>query len=135
MNSQWIWIKSPIPPKCKLDKWQKDALVAKAEEFVRAFYLPTFVKPPPPKPKFNYVVDFSVRWHGSYLRFTAKYACTFPDAVSPFFEHNFARLGYFGPDRFNLWARRHNEEWIVLGDELTLQDCFDEMRTNPWFHF
>lgn len=135
MTSQWIWGRSDTPPKCKLTKWEKQSLVAEAEKFLTASYRPTFLKPPPANPQFNYIVDFSACWHGSYLRFTAKYACPGPRALSPFFDSPFARLGYFDRDRYNLWARRHNDQWIVLADDLTLQGCFEEMRGNPWFQF
>src|SRR5208283_5002702 len=71
-----------------------------------------------------------------YLRFFAKYACPGSHAVSPFFEHPFARLGCFGRDRWNLWTRRHNDEWICIERRLqTLRECFQSMRENPWFHF
>lgn len=30
------------------------------------------------------------------------------------------------------WARRHTEEWIVNEDGITLDECFEAMRTNPW---
>lgn len=134
--SQWIWVKSDIPPKCKLSKWEKQERVAKAQEFIRTFYRPQFVKPPPPNPVGNYVVDFDACWRGSYLRFTAKYACPGSHALAPFFEHPFARLGYFGGrDRYNLWARRHNDQWIVIAEDLTLDGGFAEMRENPWFQF
>lgn len=135
MSRQWIWARSDLPPKCKLSKWEKEARVALAETFLRTFYRPKFVRPPPEDPQLNYVVDFSVGWHGAYLRFTAKYACPGPNALTPFFEVPFARLGYFGGlDRYNLWARRHNDQWIVLAEDLKLTDCFAEMRANPWFH-
>ena len=32
-------------------------------------------------------------------------------------------------------ARRHNDQWIVIADDLSLPAAFDEMRTNPWFQF
>ncbi|MDO8538844.1 MAG: hypothetical protein Q7S40_00275 [Opitutaceae bacterium] len=135
MSRQWIWVKTGIPPKCKLTRWQKQPLVAEAEEFLRTFYRQQFLPPPSANRKFNYVTDFSVCWHGSYLRFTARYACPSPDAFAPFFDHHFARLGYFDSDRYNLWTRRHNNEWIVIAEDLTLHECFAEMRDNPWFHF
>ena len=38
--------------------------------------------------------------------------------------------------RWNLWARRHNDEWICIGRRLqTLRECFQSMRENPWAHF
>ena len=135
MSRNWIWVRSTIPPKCKLAPWEKQALAAKAEKLLRTFYRPQFVQPPRKNQRTNHVVDFSVRWHGAYLLFTAKYACPGPHALAPFFEHNFARVGWFRPERCNLWARRHNDRWIVIADDLTLEACFEEMRTNPWFHF
>ena len=70
----------------------------------------------------------------AYLQFIVKYACPGPNALSPFFEIAFARLGYFRPDSLNIWARRHNDQWMLLGSGMTLPECFQEMRTNPWFH-
>ena len=135
MSRQYIWAHTDIPPKCKLTPWAKQSLVAKAEAFLADFYRPTFVRTPPADAQFNHIVAFSARWHGAYLLFTSKYACPGPNALSPSFEINFARLGYFGPDRFNLWARRHNDQWLVIASGVTLDACFAEMRTNPWFHF
>ena len=108
---------------------------AVADKFVGEYYRPTFLKAPPEKTSFNYVVDFSTKWHGAYLQFIAKYACPGPNAISPFFETAFARLGYFRRDAYSLWARRHNDQWIVMGHQLTMAECFHEMRKNPWFHF
>ena len=135
MSGEWTWMKSSLPPKCTLSKWEKAARVAQAEEFLRAYYRPTFIRPPPENPRFNYIVDFFAHWHGSYLRFNARYACPGPTALTPFFETPFARLGYFHRDRYNVWARRHNDQWIVVEEGLTLRECFDTMRENPWFHF
>lgn len=116
MPSRYIWAPSEIPPKCKLQRWEKEQCVAEAEKFI--------------------VVDFRAAFSGSYLRFFAKYACPGSHALSPFFEHPFARLGCFGRDRWNLWARRHNDQWICIERRLqTLRECFQSMRENPWFHF
>lgn len=135
MSRNYVWARSDTPPKCTLERWARQAFVARAETFLADFYRPTFLKPPQTDPHSNYVVDFSARWHGAYLLFTAIYACRGPHATVPSFDTNFARLGYFARDRFNLWARRHNDQWIVLADNLTLDAAFAEMRANPWFHF
>ena len=134
MPGQWTWAPTNIPPKCKLTKWQKQSLPSEADQFVAEFYKLTFLTPPKKNEQFNYIVDFSTKWHGAYLQFIAKYACPGSNALSPFFEMAFARLGYFGPDSWNIWARRHNDEWMVIDRRLTLKQCFEEMRTNPWFH-
>jgi hypothetical protein len=133
MPRYYVWMPTGIPPKCKLSKWQKQSLQREADQFVAEFYKPA-IKPPPDDPRFNYIVDYSTKWHGAYLQFIAKYACPGPNALSPFFETAFARLGYFGPDSWNIWARRHNDQWMLLGSGMTLPECFEEMRTNPWFH-
>lgn len=132
MPRDWTWAPTDTPPKCKLSKWQKQSLQHEADQFVAEFYKPG-IKSPPKNAQFNHIVDFSTKWHGAYLQFIAKYACPGPNALSPSFEIAFARLGYFGPDRWNIWARRHNDQWMVLGSQMTLRECFDEMRTNPWF--
>ncbi len=134
MPTRYVWVQTGIPPKCKLQPYEKDRLKAVADKFVDEFYKPTFIRPPPPDERFNYVVDFSTKWHGAYLQFIARYACPGPNAISPFFEIAFARLGYFRPDRWSLWARRHNDQWIDMGHQMTTEECFKEMRENPWFH-
>lgn len=135
MANKGVWVRTGVPPKCKLTKWQKESFRAVADEFIRDFYRPTYLKPPPKDPQFNYIVGFSTKWHGAYLQFIAHYACPGPNAMSPSFDLAFARLGYFRDDAWSLWARRHNDEWVVLGHQLTLEECFEEMRTNPWFQF
>jgi hypothetical protein len=69
------------------------------------------------------------------LQFIARYACPGPNAISPFFETAFARLGYFRNGAWSLWARRHNDQWMVLGHQMTMEECFEQMRSNPWFQF
>ena len=41
MPAEWIWVRTGIPPKCKLSKWRKAALKARADQFVEdAQHLP-----------------------------------------------------------------------------------------------
>ncbi len=135
MPGEWVWMQDGIPPKCKLSKWQKAALKATADTFVQDYYKATFIRPPRAEARFNYIVDFSTKWHGAYLQFIARYACPGSNAISPFFETAFARLGYFRENAWSLWARRHNDQWMVLGHQMTMEECFEQMRSNPWFHF
>jgi len=134
MARQWTWVKTDTPPKNRLSKIQKERILASVARFVESHYKAR-VPPPPIKPRGNYVIDYSVRWRGSYLHFIAKYACPGPNAFVPEFDHMFARLGCFGPDRFNLWARRYTGEWIVLDDGLTLGECLERMSEDrdSWF--
>ena len=132
MPRSYVWMPTNTPPKCQLTKWEKQSLQAEADHFVAEFYKPS-IKSPPQDAQFNYIVDFSTKWHGAYLQFIATYACPSPNALSPFFQSPFARLGYFGPNSWNLAARRHNDQWMVLGSGMTLAACFQQMRTDPWF--
>ena len=102
MPPRYIWAPSEIPPKCKLQRLEKERCVAEAEKFIAEFYRHEFIKPAPKNYQFNHIVDFRADFSGSYLRFYAKYACPGPRALSPSFEHPFARLGCFGRDRWNL---------------------------------
>jgi hypothetical protein len=126
------WVKTNTPPKNTLTATAKSDILSRAQRFVDDHHR-KLLEPPPKGQQFNYVIDYTVKWHGPYLIFTAKYACPGPNAVSPGFDHAFARLGCFARDRFNLWARRHNDEWLVLDDGLTLEECFKCIVEDPWF--
>ena len=132
MPRNYAWIRTDTPPKCQLSKLEKQSLQTQADQFVTAFYRPT-LKPPAADQDGNYIVDYSTKWHGAYLQFIAKFACPGPNAISPFFATAFARLGYSGPDSWSLWTRRHNDQWMIMGSQKTLAECFAEMRTTPWF--
>lgn len=130
-----VWMLTNTPPKCKLSKIQKEEIKAKAQKFLDEVFKAEVIRPAPADARFNYIVDVSVKWHGAYLIFMTKYACPSPDAFSPFFEVPLARFGYYGRDDWSVWARRHNDQWMDLGGmRLTLEGCFEEMMTNPWFN-
>src|SRR5271166_4130406 len=57
MPSRHIWAPSEIPPKCKLQRLEKEQCVAEAEKFIAEFYRHKFIKPTPKNYKFNHVVD------------------------------------------------------------------------------
>ena len=55
------------------------------------------------------------------------------DVIQPDFESKFARLEYIGGNRFNLSYERHNGQWLELYADLTLDECLDAVRDDPWF--
>ncbi len=132
MARGYTWVKDPKPPKNMLSKAEKAELLQKVTSFVEEHFT-AHIQPPPKGHKFNYVTDYFAKWHGPYVIISAKYACPGPNALSPEFDAPLARLGYFPSGLFNLWARRHNDEWPVLDDGLTLEECFERLATNPWF--
>jgi hypothetical protein len=132
MATKYVWAKNPRPPKLKLAQSKKDELLAQVQAFVAAHFT-AHMRPPPKNPTFNYVTGYFAKWHGPYIVIFARYACPGPNAISPSFDAPLARLGCFPGDRFSLWARRHTDEWIVIEDGITLNKCFEALRTNPWF--
>ncbi|MDR3299647.1 MAG: hypothetical protein LBU43_06510 [Candidatus Accumulibacter sp.] len=136
MSRNYHWVYDPKPRKNALNAPQKAAALTRAEDFVENHLRRNCIQAPPGHGTFpvNYVVDFSVKWHGAYLVFIAKYASPYPDAEEPFFETRFARLGCSAPDRFSLWVLRHNDKWMELPRvNGTLQECLEDMRTSSWF--
>jgi len=45
----------------------------------------------------------------------------------------FARLEYAGEEKFNMAYMRHTGQWWEIFQDLTLDECIDEIRTNPLF--
>ena len=124
------WVKTSAPPKNTLPAAARAAIQTEAERFVHEHLR---VEAPRAGHKFNYISGYTVKWRGPYVLFTATYTCPGPNARSPEFDRSFARLGCFARDRFNLWARRHNDEWLLLDDGLTLKECLKRLVEDPWF--
>ena len=118
--------KAPIPQTIKAD------LDAKAGKLVERLK-PNYVKPPPKRPRFNYIVDVWTKWIGSTLYFGLTYACPFPDAISPSFEVKFARMEHLGSGRFALSYMRHTEKWFRLFPSLTVDECLDAIENDCHF--
>ena len=94
---------------------------------------PKHVLPPPENPEFNYVIGLSTKWHGRYFYLVATYACPGPNAISPTFEVNFARLEHTATGRYNLAYMRHTGKWHELFAGLTLDECLKSIKDDPWF--
>lgn len=132
MATQRTWVRTGRPPKDAVTREAKARLLERVEAFVDSEYRDR-LRPPPKGHKWNYVHAYAVKWRGSFLYVIAKYACPGPNAISPEFDAPLARIGAFGHDRFSLWARRHNDEWLLLYDGITLDECFENMKADPWF--
>jgi hypothetical protein len=128
------WVYSPArDPRMAVSNALKTEVERKANELIETALKPRYVQPPPKTPKFNYVIGLSTKWHGSYFYLVATYACPFPDALSPTFEVNFARLEYTAQGRFNLAFMRHTGKWHELFAGLTLDECLKSIRDDLWF--
>jgi hypothetical protein len=128
------WMAKPVrAKKSAIPDSLKARADAKAKELVATVLKPRFIRPPPKKPRFNYIIDVAARWHGSSLYFISTYACPGPTAISPTFEAKFARMEFVGNSRFSLSFMRHNWKWVVLFDCLSLEECLDAIKNDPWF--
>ena len=79
----------------------------RARELIDTVFKPRHVQPPPPEPRFNYVIDIVGRWHRGFYYFASIYACPGRDALSPTFEAPFTRLRHVAGGTFDLAYLRH----------------------------
>jgi hypothetical protein len=128
------WIYKPAgDPKAVASDATRAEVERRANELIVTSLAAKYVQPPPKKPKFNYVTGLSTKWHGRYFYFVAIYACPGPNAISPTFEVNFARLEHTALGRFNLAYMRHTGKWHELFAGLTLDECLKSIKGDPWF--
>jgi len=128
------WAFSPArDPKSAASAATKAEVEKKANELIASALTPKHIQPPPENPKNNYVTGLSTKWHGRYFYFVATYACPGPNAISPTFEVNFARLEHTALGKFNLAYMRHTGAWHELFAGLTLDECLTAVRDDPLF--
>jgi hypothetical protein len=128
----WM-IRPSTPKKLTIPDSLKAQADAKAKELVETVLKPRFIEPPPKKPRFNYIIDVAAKWHGSSLFFISTYACPGPNAISPTFEDKFARMEFVGGSQFSLSFMRHTGRWVVLYERLSLDECLEAIKDDPWF--
>jgi len=130
---QWVYSPSSRKSHPAVDPAVKARTEAKARQFVEKVLKPRYVEPPPEDTDFNYVTDVTLKWHGSSLFFIKVFACPGPNALSPSFESRFARLRHAGGGRFDLAFMRYTGQWVELYQGLTVEECLDAIRDDPWF--
>lgn len=130
---QWVFTpgKAAAP---KISAQLKAEVTEKGNTLVERVLKPTYIKPVPADHQFNYVSNLYTKWLCNYFYFCAEYTCPGPNAISPTFESKFARLTYTGNDRFTLSAQRHNDQWMELYPDQTLDECLAAIQSDPWFH-
>src|SRR5262249_38772282 len=130
---QWTWapdrrLKPSVPKNVKAE------VLRKAGDLVEKHLTPKHVKPPPGRPRWNYLTGVHTKWHRSFFYFVGDYASPGPDALSPTFDSPFARLEYTRDGRFNLAYLRHTGQWWQVFEGLTLDDALQTIRDNGLFH-
>jgi hypothetical protein len=135
VKKQKIWVHSPPRAhKPKVSGAAKAAVQRKATDLVERVLKPKFIKPPREKEILNYVVDIYTRWYRNYFYFCARYCSPAPNALSSYFESNFAHMEYVGAGaRFNLSFMRHTGQWLEIYQGIPLDECLRAIDHEPWF--
>jgi len=120
----WTWAPDPRRKPVVPDNLKKE-VQAKANKLVEDVLKPKYLQPPPKKPQFNYPIEISTKWHGSFFYFCSTWASPGPNRIALTFEDRFARLEYAGDRRFNLAYYRHTEQWWTIHTGLTLDECLE----------
>jgi hypothetical protein len=130
------WSYSPAKAtKPKISATIKAEVEKQAQALIDTVLKPKHIQPAPPDAQFNYIVDITCKWHGSYFYFISKYACPGPHAIAPFFEDRFARLECLdGQEHFRLAYKRYTEQWFVIYPDLSLSQCLGAIKNDPSFH-
>ena len=127
------WVYSPSYTGLKVPEGLKAEVTARANELVTTVLKPEHIEPPPDEPEFNYLIDIQTRWRGRFFTFYSLYNCPQPEAPSPCFELPFTRLAYVGNERFDMAYMRHTGRWQQVFEALTLDECLESIRRDPWF--
>ncbi len=128
----WVYVppklaKPTVPAALQVD------VEAKTRELVESVLKPLHVKPPPDDERFNYIVDIGTKWYRSYFYLFATYRSPGPTALSPSFEAKFARLEYTGANHFSLAFMRHTGQWIEVYSDLSVDQCLQAIKDDPFF--
>lgn len=120
-------------PQASISAALKTEVEAKANDLIAGSLKPKHVQPPRPGDHFNYITDIGAKWNRHYFYFFSTYACPSPNAISPTFEQNFARMEYVGDSTFALSYMRHTEEWFELFDGVSVDECMKSIDEDMWF--
>lgn len=119
--------KPSVPDSIKAD------VEAKATNLIENILKPMHVQKPKGDEQSNFIIDISAKWHRNYFYLVSTYACPGPNALSPTFESNFARLEYIGDAKFALYFMRHTGEWVGLYDALSVDESVQAIQDDAWF--
>ncbi|MBP0013200.1 MAG: hypothetical protein J7545_13190 [Roseofilum sp. SBFL] len=124
-----IWVYSPAKlPKPKVPEAEKKLILEKCSQFIESELKPKCITSESNNPFFR-LVDIFGKWYRNFFHFYAVYDSLDPDSPKPSFKKRFTRLEYVAPDRFNIAYMRHTGNWWETHSNLTLEECFDRIRT------
>ncbi len=78
-------------------------------------------------------VDIYGKWYHKAFYFCAEYRIAGLNPIEPSFESKFARMQYAGNRRFHLSFMRYTGQWIQIYTDLTVDECIEAIRDDPYF--
>jgi hypothetical protein len=130
-----IWIKAVEKPRPgKPTEEEKAAIVSTCGAFIREVLKPRFLPEIRPSNEFNYCVDIFGEWRAGRYRFMQRYRSDSPIRIRDEFELPFARLDFMGPDRFDIYWMRHNDQWWPVHHGVPLKEALELIVSNPVLH-
>lgn len=86
-----------------------------------------------PNTEFNYLIDVYSKWYQNYFYLCEKFKSEYPNRLKDEFEVKFVRLKYTDINEFEFSYFRHTEQWHLVAERLTLDQCRDMILSNPVF--
>ena len=111
----------------------KQEVTTRANDLIETVLKPKYVQPPPENAQYNYIVDIYGKWYHKAFYFSAEYRVAGPNPIQPSFEAKFARMQFAGIGRFHLSYMRYTGQWIQLYTDLTVDECIEAIRDEPYF--
>lgn len=111
----------------------KMEVTTKANELIETVLKPKYIQPPSANPQFNYIVNIYGKWYHKAFYFCAEYRVAGPHPTQPNFEAKFARMQFAGNRRFHLSFMRYTGQWIQIYTDLTVDECIEAIRDDPYF--
>lgn len=130
----WIEAVEKQPRPVKPTEEEKAVIVSTCDAFIREVLKPCFLPEVRPSNEFNYCVDIFGEWRGGRYRFMQRYRSDAPNRIRDEFDSPFVRLDFMGTDSFNIYWRRHNDQWCRLHHGVTLIEALELIVSDPVLH-
>ena len=127
------WNLTPAKKRAAVSASMKSEVEAKAKDLIENVLKPKHVLPPKSGEQFNYISDITTKWIGSTCYFISIYACPGPGAISPTFEEKFARIECVGDGKLTVSFMQHTGKWIELFTGISVDECMNAIKDDPWF--
>lgn len=125
----WGWAKTEQP--IKPTEAQKAAITAKFAPLVQRL---NDRLPPLEEPQVhNQCISVFTKWWRNFFYVMQEYKCPADRGTAAGFEIGLSRMEFLGEDAFNLACQRHTEQWWVIGEGWSLEECLKAVEQDPIF--